>query len=224
MPVSAQTLRLLMEAGIEGDELLAIVESIDAEQTPAARSSSAVRQARYRARKKAESVTGDVTRDVTESVTPVTPLTRVDEKQPNIDTKSPSKKTTPTRDAAEFRSELAGDLDADRIEALVKHRRTKKAQVTAHAARLFKRDAAACGLSIADAADTCISRNWITVKPEWLQRPHARGSPASRPSPLDHFRNLARETDGHDREDSSNRRDWDDAPGVPVLTIEHQRR
>lgn len=67
-----------------------------------------------------------------------------------------------------FKSELS-ELDAERVEALIKHRRAKKAQLTAHAARLFKADASKASLSLAAAVDTCISRNWVTVKADWLQ-------------------------------------------------------
>ena len=70
-------------------------------------------------------------------------------------------------DLVAFKDELS-DLDPERIEAIVKHRRSKRGQLTGLSARLFRQDAAACGLSLADAVDTCISRNWITVKPEYL--------------------------------------------------------
>jgi len=65
VPVSASTLRLLMAAGLGGDALLAVVESIEADAVRP-KSSGAERQARYRARR-AASVTSDVTRNVTES-------------------------------------------------------------------------------------------------------------------------------------------------------------
>ena len=69
MPVSADTLRKLMDAGLSGDALLDVVASIDADNVQKSRSNGAERQARYRA-KKASTVTSDVTRDVTKSVTP----------------------------------------------------------------------------------------------------------------------------------------------------------
>lgn len=69
MPVSADTLRKLMDAGLSGDALLDVVASIDADNGPRTRSNGAERQSRYRARK-AATVTSDVTRDVTDSVTP----------------------------------------------------------------------------------------------------------------------------------------------------------
>lgn len=70
-------------------------------------------------------------------------------------------------DLADFKAELDA-LDPERLDAIIKHRRVKRGQLTGHAAKLFRQDADACGLSLADAVDTCISRNWITVKPEYL--------------------------------------------------------
>lgn len=51
----------------------------------------------------------------------------------------------------------------------------------------------------------------------------ARGSPSRQPAErYDPFKALAEELDdGQDRSQRSNRRDWDDAQGVPFLTIEH---
>lgn len=104
----------------------------------------------------------------------------------------PKEKTTPStepngsgvvvrraNDLDEFKAELH-DLDAQRLDAIVKHRRSKRGQLTGLSAQLFRRDAGACGLSLADAVDTCISRNWITVKPEFLagrQLPRATAPP-----------------------------------------------
>lgn len=51
MTISANTLGLLMAAGLEGDELMAIVRSIEADTAPKARSSNAARTARYRERR-----------------------------------------------------------------------------------------------------------------------------------------------------------------------------
>lgn len=86
------------------------------------------------------------------------------------------KKGAQARDVSDFRAEFP-DLDTPRLEALIKHRRSKRAQITGHAARLFRSAAAECGLSLSQAVDTCIDRNWITLKPDWLNKPQARGSP-----------------------------------------------
>ena len=66
MPVSAETLRRLLAAGLSGEALVAVVESIDADMTAVAverpRSAGAVRQERYRARHHA-SVTSNASRN-----------------------------------------------------------------------------------------------------------------------------------------------------------------
>lgn len=184
MPVSAETLRLLMEAGIAGDDLLRVVESIDRTPTKE-RTANAERQARHRAKKKAaQAVTDNVTSNVTESVTAVTPLARVEDNlKPTEISGSDKNKTAPKArvdDLAAFKAELSPHLDAERVEAIVKHRRSKRGQLTGHAARLFVGDAKACGLSLPEAVDACISRNWITVKPEYFRdrnRPRATDPP-----------------------------------------------
>ncbi len=71
-------------------------------------------------------------------------------------------------DVEAFKAELP-ELEGDRLTAVLKHRKAKRAQISGHSAKLFRADAEACGMSITEAADTSISRNWITVKPEWLQ-------------------------------------------------------
>lgn len=67
MPISATTLELLMKAGLEGEALLEVVRSVEAD-TVKKRSGAAERQARYRARQKGR----DVTRDATSDASPVT--------------------------------------------------------------------------------------------------------------------------------------------------------
>ena len=68
MSVSADTLALLVASGINGDALVAIVRSMEADNGPS-QSSGAERQRRYRDKKRGDA-TGDVTGDVTD-VTPV---------------------------------------------------------------------------------------------------------------------------------------------------------
>jgi hypothetical protein len=99
----------------------------------------------------------------------------VDDKLKPIDTNT-SQNTT-SKDHSEFRGVLAS-LDAEQVVGLIKIRKAKKAPVTGYAASLFVKAAATCGLSVPEAADMCIERNWLTVKPEWM--PSARGSPPHR--------------------------------------------
>lgn len=106
-------------------------------------------------------------------------VTRVEDKSQTTEIEPQPKKNTPN-DVAAFKAALSGVCDADRVEAIIKHRRTKRGQITGHAAKLFIRDAEACGLTVPQAVDTCISRNWITVNADWL-KPNQRGSPPAKP-------------------------------------------
>lgn len=192
MPVSADTLRLLMDAGLSGDELLRVVASIDADTQPKPRSSAAERQARYRQRQKAESVTSDVTSDASQSVTEVTPLARVED---NLQTKNSTeerKQDTRRNGLADFKAVLRSHLGDVRLEAFVAVRRAKRAAFTGHAADLFLADAAAVSMSPADAADLCISQCWITVKPHYLAN-RARTSTGPPKTQSDALRELGRE-------------------------------
>jgi hypothetical protein len=174
VPVSAETLRLLMDAGIEGDELLRIVESIDREQKPAERSANAIRQARYRANNKAKAVTNNVTQDVTVSVTP---RAHVEDNSSNLEISGKGNKKTARDHLAEFKAALH-DLNDERLEAFVLLRKEKRGALTGYGAKLFRQDCADCGLSVAEGTDMAISRGWITVKAEYLKR--STGPPKKR--------------------------------------------
>lgn len=173
----------LMAAKAPHDQIMAVIVAYEQQQEGALekrRAADAQRQARKRDR--------DQSRDVTLRHSD-SPLMRdrvapVDDKLKPIDTHT-SQNTT-SKDHAEFRSELAS-LDADRLAAIIKHRKSKKAQITGHAARLFLKDVDACGISLVEAVDTCISRNWITVKPDWIVRPHPQAPPPRQPSLADAF-------------------------------------
>jgi hypothetical protein len=105
---------------------------------------------------------------------------RVEVKTSNLDIEPVEKKKT-RGDADGFVNALRALLDEDRLDALVKHRRSRKAPVTAYAAKLFIEAANACGISAAEATDHCIERNWLTVKPDWIAaKPPPRGSPPLR--------------------------------------------
>jgi hypothetical protein len=140
-----------------------------------------------------------------------------------IESKKENKSAQSARvsDLDEFRSTLAGSVDADRIESYVKHRRTKRGQITGHAARLFLGDAESCGLSPSEAIDACISRNWITVKPEYgIGKGRARAYPSSAPSMADVFELVGkRQGDERKSEDFSGT-----GAVVPYLPAFGQRR
>lgn len=105
--------------------------------------------------------------------------------EPDIDKEKSTKKesSAPRKrvaasvsDLDAFKAVLSDHADGERIAAYVQHRKTKRGACTAHAAKLFLRDAEAAGLSVPDAIDTAISRNWITVKAEWLANEAKRNS------------------------------------------------
>lgn len=85
-----------------------------------------------------------------------------------------------------FKSILLEPLGAERLEAFIATRRAKHAAFTGHAANLFLADAASVGMTPAAAADTCISRNWITVKPEYLTGRSAPQRQSTSPPPKPH--------------------------------------
>lgn len=162
--IKPAVLDAMVAAGCTAEQIAAAVKADQAG------SSGAERQARYRARKASQSDERNVTS-----------VTVTDSPSPKESPPTPPKEITPSpepngslgvgkaraNDLSEFKTELS-DLDAERLEAIVKHRRSKRGQLTGLSARLFRSDAAACGLSLPEAVDTCISRNWITVKPEFL--------------------------------------------------------
>ena len=80
MSISADTLQLLIDQGIAGDALVAIVRSIEADKGPS-KSAAAERQRRYRERQKV-GPDRDVTRDVTASVTDRDGASSLDKKAP----------------------------------------------------------------------------------------------------------------------------------------------
>lgn len=163
----------LIEAKADHETIMKMVLAFEAQQTDALESSR--EKARNRWHKWKEKQPANVSkRLLTDSNT----LTRAVEDKPlPTETNKPKKQNTGA-DLDAFKGALSGVCDSDRIEAFVKLRRTKRGQLTGHAANLFKTDAAKCGLSIPDAIDTCIRRNWITVEPEWLAKPHSRAGPS----------------------------------------------
>lgn len=89
---------------------------------------------------------------------------------------TPAAKPSPAKnDLSDFMSVLA-ELGPDRLDALIKVRRAKRAPINAYSATLFLKAAEKCRITIIEAADMCIERNWLTVKPEWIAPPMARGA------------------------------------------------
>lgn len=111
------------------------------------------------------------------------PLTRAVEDKPlPKDIEPQDKKTSRTSDVDAFVAGLTPDVPGEILTDFVKVRRKKRGALTGYAAKLFREDAAACSMSVADAAKECVRSSWITVKPEYFaSRQRAGPSP---PPPL----------------------------------------
>lgn len=179
MSVIAAALKHMLAANMPHEAIIAAVEDMERglqtdDQAERRRAADRERQRERRLRISADSA------DKADG--PRGGVTRVEDKPltTEIEPQKEEKKDAPARDLSDFKAEFS-DLDAERLAALIKHRRSKHGQITGHAARLFRKAAADCGLPIAQAVDTCIDRNWITLKPDWLNKPQARGSPPAKP-------------------------------------------
>lgn len=220
MSVIAAALKHMLAANMPHEVILAAVEDMERglqtdEQAERRRAADRDRQRERRLRISAESA------DKTDS--PHGGVARVEDKLlPKKENKQEEQKDATSAkgvDLAAFKAELSPYLDAERLEAIIKHRRSKRGQLTALAARLFIEDAKACNLQLQEAVDACISRNWITVKPEYgLGK--GRGPPSSKaPSLADVFELTGRMQNERTAEDFSGSRAL-----VPHLSIAGQRR
>jgi hypothetical protein len=102
------------------------------------------------------------------------------------------KKTSRTADVAAFKAGLAPDVPEEILTDFVKVRRTKRGALTGYAAKLFREDAAACSMSVADAAKECVRSSWITVKPEYFTSRQRAGPSPRAPSQAEVFAIIAR--------------------------------
>lgn len=106
MAISARTLELLVKAGLEGEALIEVVRSMEADLA-SGRTGNAERQARYRERQRGRNDESNVTRYVTRNVTPP-PLVPPLEVSP-----TPPSKTPPIIPPPTGFSSGAGALEAE---------------------------------------------------------------------------------------------------------------
>ncbi len=209
--IKPEVLDAMVAAGCTAEQIAAAVKADQAG------SSGAVRQARYRARKASQSDERDVTT-----------VTVTDEVSPKKETSPtpPKEKTTPSKSEPNGSSKtprqaLECVLDPEHAASVIDHRQRIRKPLTLKAAQLLAREFAKCPDPNAG-ADAMVLNGWQGFKPEWLDRQQARGSPREQKPRYDPFKALAEElSDGQDRSQGSDRSDWDDAQGVPFLTIEH---
>jgi hypothetical protein len=149
-------------------------------------------------------------------------VTRVEDKSLPTEDKQKKENKNSTPASPSPRIILESVLDAEHAEAVMEHRQRSKAGFTKRAAQLLAKQFALCPDPNA-AADTMIARGWRGFEAKWLTDPQARAGPVRhvKQSPLDHFKNYASEINGKAGDDGGDRRDWDDAPGIPLRTIEH---
>lgn len=221
MPVSADTLRLLMAAGLNGEALLDVVASIDADvtSTPRVRSAHALRQERYRQRKASQNVTSDASRDVSDGAEP----------SPKESPQTP-KETPPTNPSTHKETPLRGSKKGSRLPIdfepdldFAGSLGLTVSQAETEAAKFRDYWAAKTGQGATKQDWQATWRNWVRTAAERLV-PRQRAGPPARTSPMDHFRNLASELNGQDRDDRRPSGNRDDAPGLPVRAIEHHGR
>lgn len=80
------------------------------------------------------------------------------------------KETKKNAGLEDFKAVLSPVMRADILDDLIKHRRMKKAALSATAAKMVLAAADKCRMTPDKAAVTMIERNWITIKPEWINK------------------------------------------------------
>lgn len=62
-------------------------------------------------------------------------------------------------------------IDGQLADDFIKHRKSKKAEITETALKGLKREADKAGLPVSQAVEVCIERNWQGFKADWYQEP-----------------------------------------------------
>ena len=222
MSVPASTLRKLAALNLNAEQIAGVLDlladGLEAEEARKEAQRERTRKAREKQRNSTVTLqSGDDTRG---GVTRVEDITSTHK---NTEQKE-SKKDTPDGDLLAFRAVLSPFLDTERLDALVKHRKARKAPIGAHAANLFIGAADKAGITVPDAVDACIERGWLTVKADWLA-PRGRAGPASPPKEIfaNGFGRLAEQMERQDaiRSETSSR----SIPTlIPDLSVVHGGR
>jgi hypothetical protein len=225
-------------AGIPAEQILSVVEDAlrrDAEIKAGRRELDRLRKRESRATEKQTRTTVASSLSVGQTRTNADTLDNADTVSPKEISPTPPKEITPSdippatpkgvsAPKPTPRSELGAVLDPVHTEAVIAHRQRIGKPMTAHAAHLLAGKFARCPNPDA-AADAMVANGWQGFEPEWMDRSQPRAGPRGKPSPMDHFKNLAIEiSDGKAGNDGSLGGNWDDAPGIPVRAIEHHGR
>lgn len=212
--MSPDDFRRLVAAGMSTEQIAIVMEMIDAKDRVYAEAEEARKsKGRERVAKWREQ------RNVTETSQNITvPLMRdrvapVEDNSKTTDTDKVKKNTT-AADLAAFKGVLAS-LDAVQVDGLISIRRKKRGSLTGYAAQLFVKDAANCKLTLSEAADVCIRRNWLTIEPDWLVSNQSRGSPPTKPISASQLA-LNRAQEGFRNAESPTERD--DRPALVLIS------
>jgi hypothetical protein len=219
--VKPDDFRRLVAAGLNSDQVALVMEMFD-ERDETRKAGQRARWRKHQENKKNANVSQ---REQTLANVPREGVARVEDKSlpQKIEPQTENKKDA-LRDVEEFKAELSSHLSPEQLAGIIKLRRQKHAVINGHAARLFVGAVGRCGISLSEAADKCIERNWLSIEPGWLSKGQTRAPPSvQRSSPAQHFRDFASELNGQERDDRGVSRDWHDAAGVPIRTIEHHR-
>jgi len=186
--MTPEMFRKLSALGLNNEQMAGVLEVFSEAETQASQAAEEGREkARERWRRWKNKQGTNVGKRLQTEANASKQLTRVEDNYlpTEISGQEEKKKAAPKAlsDLAAFKADLEQDATSEQVEAFAKHRKTKNGQNSAYSARLFRRDAEACGLSVADAIDTAISRGWLTVKPEYLAGRQARSTAPPLPPP-----------------------------------------
>lgn len=178
----------MIAAGVSGEVILATIRAFEEAQETTVDQSKEKARARWRKWKDNKDANDSKRLQTAANVS--SPLMHGDARgENNLPKKELTGKEERKKEAAPkalsdleaFKADLLNDASPEQVEAFVKHRKAKNGQNSAYAAKLFRRDAAACDLSVSGAIDMAVSRGWLTVKPEYLAGSR-RGSGQGPPS------------------------------------------
>jgi hypothetical protein len=177
--MSPEMFRKLAGLGLSHEQMAGVLEIFD-EEAGERKAKVKARVDKWRAKNKPETLRNvtersETSHDVTER------LARVEDSSSNKEDRKEEKKERAApkalSDLSAFKADLERDATPEQVDAFAKHRKAKNGQNSSYAATLFRRDAAACQMTVSEAIDTALSRGWLTVKPEYLAGRQATAPP-----------------------------------------------
>jgi hypothetical protein len=180
----------MITEGATPEMILVAVRAVERQETDALerrRAADRARQERHRTNPSRDKTLRNVSHGLSRS------RARVEDKTLTTEIEPQEQKPSRTHgDVADFRAGLTPDVPEEILADFVKVRRKKRGALTGYAAKLFREDAAKCGMSVADAAKECVRSSWITVKPEYFAGRARAGPQPNAPSQAEVFAIIAR--------------------------------